>query len=526
MTAPELARLRALLARGDLLEGEEAGSALLQKASGNEELHFALGHMLVRHFMPRLALPHLQRAAARLPANDDVQRIYGGALLDAGELREARRVLEATVLRNADNPRAYRLLARLNASCDRREDAAACFRKAIARSSGQHRNDLENQLLDLRLSWGNFDAIADELEAVIDDGTATPHQLAIYIRLRAPTEANAAAALLEAHLASDALTAEGRIELLHARALILEKAGRYAEAFDTLSKAKATKRSDYFAEDFEAYVSRMVTVMTRDAVNALAAKIGDPDFRPVFIAGVPRSGTTLTEQILSSHSKVGGAGEAGSLGEMLRLLSRSGVGHGDSLEVTMRRAGLDRIARLRDGIRAALRNRTGDATVVVDKTPQNFMTIHLILTLFPQARIVHCFRNPADNFMSAFRLDMTPEHGYAHSPQSFARFYSCYARLMRHWYREFPERIFALDYDVLVTAPESHIRQLLAFLGLPWEAACLTPQQNAARVTTPSMFQVRQPINAKSVGSSRPYAAQIGNVFLPEDDFALRDKAS
>jgi hypothetical protein len=97
---------------------------------------------------------------------------------------------------------------------------------------------------------------------------------------------------------------------------------------------------------------------------------------------------------------------------------------------------------------------------------------------------------------------------------------------MRHWYREFPERIFALDYDALVIDPEQHIRQLLAFLGLPWEAACLTPQQNAARVTTPSMFQVRQPINAKSVGSSRPYAAQIGNVFLPEDDFPLRDKAS
>ena len=323
-------------------------------------------------------------------------------------------------------------------------------------------DDLENQLLDLRLSWGDLDAVAHELEAAIDDGSATPHQLACYIRLRTPAEASPAAALLDARLASDGLTAESRIELLHAKALILEKSGRHEEAFTTLSNAKAMKRSDYFADDFEAYVTRMVTVMTRGAVTALAAKIGDPDFKPVFIAGVPRSGTTLTEQILSSHSMIGGAGEAGSLGEVLRLLSRSGVGHGDSLEVTMRRVGLDRIARLRDGIRAALRNRTGDAPVVVDKTPQNFMTIHLILALFPQARIIHCFRNPADNFMSAFRLDMTSEHGYAHSPQSYARFYRSYARLMRHWYREFPERIFALDYDALVTDPEPHIRQLLA----------------------------------------------------------------
>ena len=491
--------MRALLSRGDLLGADAVGSALLHTASGNENLHFAVGMALLRALMPRLALPHLQRAATRLPANHDVQRTFGAALLDAGELSEARRILDAAVLSNAGDPRAYHLLARLNALCDRREDAAACFRKAIALSSEPRRTELENQLLDLRLSWGGLDAVAHELEAAIGDGSATPHQLACYVRLRTPADASPAAALLDARLASG-LTVESRVELLHAKALILEKSGRHEEAFTTLGNAKALKRSDYFAEDFEAYVTRMVTVMTRGPVTALAAKIGDPDFRPVFIAGVPRSGTTLTEQILSSHSMIGGAGEAGSLGEVLRLLSRSGVGHGDSLEVTMRRVGLDRIARLRDGIRAALRNRTGDAAVVVDKTPQNFMTIHLILALFPQARIVHCFRNPADNFMSAFRLDMTSEHGYAHSPQSYARFYRSYARLMRHWYREFPERIFALDYDALVADPEPHIRQLLAFLGLPWEAACLTPQQNAARVTTPSMFQVRQPINAKIRG--------------------------
>ena len=517
--------MRDLLSRGDLAGADAAAYTLLGVAAGNEDLHFAVGLSLLRNLMPRLALPHLQRAAAGRSGNHDVQRSYGAALLDAGELTEARQVLEAEVQRNADDPRTWHLLARLNALCDRREDAAACFRSAIALSSGPRRDDLESQLLDLRLSWGNLDAVAHELETAIDEGSATPHQLACYIRLRAPADNSPAAALLDARLASG-LTAEGRIELLHAKALILEKSGRHEEAFTTFGKAKALKHSGYSAEDFEAYVSRMVTVMTRGPVTALAARIGDPDFKPVFIAGVPRSGTTLTEQILSSHSMIAGAGEAGSLGEVLRLLSRSGVSHGDSLEVTMKRVGLDRIVRLRDGIRAALVNRTGDAPVIVDKTPQNFMTIQLILALFPAARIVHCFRNPADNFMSAFRLDMTPEHGYAHSPRSYARFYRSYARLMRHWYRVFPERIFALDYEALVRDPEPHIRQLLAYLGLPWEAACLTPQQNAARVTTPSMFQVRQPINAKSVGSSRPYAALIGDVFRPEADFALRDKAS
>ena len=181
--------------------------------------------------------------------------------------------------------------------------------------------------------------------------------------------------------------------------------------------------------------------------------------------------------------------------------------------------GLGRIAVLRDGIRTALQNKTSGFPVAVEKTPQNFMIVHLILSLFPEARIIHCFRDPADNFISAFKLNMGPEHGYTRTPQTYARFYRSYAKLMRHWHREFPDRIFALDYEGLVTNPEPKIRAVLQFLGLPWEPACLAPQDNVSRVTTPSMFQVRQPINPRSIGSARIYAAQIADAFLPASAF-------
>jgi hypothetical protein len=188
----------------------------------------------------------------------------------------------------------------------------------------------------------------------------------------------------------------------------------------------------------------------------------------------------------------------------------------------MARAGFDRLVRLRDGIRIALQNRAGGAPIVVEKTPQNYMTAHLILALFPRARIIHCYRDPADNFVSSFRLNMGPDHGYTRSPQAYARFYMCYARLMRHWHREFPGRLFALEYEALVKDPEPEIRAMLQFLELPWDPACLEPHRNAARVTTPSMFQVRQPINPRSVGSARRYAARIGDLFSPAESFAVR----
>ena len=150
-------RLRFCLAEGNLLGAEEAAAALLQKESNNEELHYTVGLALFRTMMPRLALPHLERAAAGGPANHEVQRTYGAALLDAGEFSEARRVLEGAVARNGKDPRVLHLLGRLNAQTDQRDLAEGFYRKAIALSPGPRRADLENQLLDLRLSWGDLD---------------------------------------------------------------------------------------------------------------------------------------------------------------------------------------------------------------------------------------------------------------------------------------------------------------------------------------------------------------------------------
>ena len=146
---------------------------------------------------------------------------------------------------------------------------------------------------------------------------------------------------------------------------------------------------------------------------------------------------------------------------------------------------------------------------VVDKMPQNFLRLGFIALLFPNARIVHCQRDPADTFISAFQNMMLPNHSYSYSPEDFARYYNEYTRLMAHWNGVLPGRIFNLQYEDLVSNQELKTRELLEFLGLPWDSRCLRFHETDASVKTFSKQQVRNPVNRNSVGRWQNYAKQI-----------------
>lgn len=520
-TAAQVERFRALMDRGDVLGAEAIGLGLLKGDATNAELHAAIGMTLARAGLPRSAARHFRAAAERQPQSAAHAITLGRALLDCGEYAEATAVLTRAASLSGDVSQAHLLLGRIHAARQDRATVERSFAKALELTPPARRAAVAAEWLDMRISWGDFDSVRAELEAAMSGGAITAHQLANLVRLRTPTPDSAVARLVAERLERPDTPAADRITLLHAMAAIMERSGKAEEAFELLRQAKALKRSDYSAADFDAYVNRMVTVMTAPELRSLGQQVGDPSFRPIFVAGLPRSGTTLTEQILAAHDRVGAAGEASPMREVLLLLTHSGIGAGESLETAMRKVGLERIRLLRDRIRAMLVYRSREAPVAVDKTPQNFMVVHLILTLFPAARIVFCHRDPADNFMSAFRLDMTAEHGYSHAPETYARFYRNHLRLMRHWYREFPDRIFPLRYETLVTAPDATIRDLLRFLDLDWQEGCLNPHLNVARISTPSKVQVRSPINAGSVGGARAFAALLGEAFAPPADFAF-----
>ncbi len=218
--------------------------------------------------------------------------------------------------------------------------------------------------------------------------------------------------------------------------------------------------------------------------------------RPLFVLGMMRSGTTLMEQILSSHPQVHGAGE-------LEILPRLA-----SFELTNSPTGpLNEAAltRIRRGYLAALNNEPGDQTVVVDKLPANFRFIGLIQKAFPEARILHMRRDPVAVCWSVYKTYFTHSTiGYAHNLQDTMAYYDLYEQMMADWRTAYPGGFMDVDYEALTRTPEPVIRAVLDYCGLPFDPACLSPQDNRRAVQTASLRQVRSGIYQ---GSSKKWRA-------------------
>ncbi len=231
--------------------------------------------------------------------------------------------------------------------------------------------------------------------------------------------------------------------------------------------------------------------------------LGVADETPILIVGMPRSGTTLVEQILSSHPDVAPGGELGF------WLDRNRAG----LCVFDAAAKPEVVRRLADDYLAALRAIAPAAARVTDKMPFNFGLLGVIRQVFPRAAIVHCRRHPVDTCLSIFTTNFESTIDFAGERGSLVFFYRQYQRLMAHW-REVlpPDRFIEVDYEALVADPEPLTRRLVATCGLDWNDACLAPHRNQRRITTASLWQAHQPIYRTSVERWRRYEPWLGEL--------------
>jgi len=275
-------------------------------------------------------------------------------------------------------------------------------------------------------------------------------------------------------------------------------------AFAHLHTANRQKRLTfaYDAGATEHWMQRIAETFTPERLAQLAGA-GEPSDLPVFIVGMPRSGTTLVEQILSSHSQVIGAGE---LSALRKVVEDNGVfpdwvpAMSGADAQRLGRAYLNRVESLAQG-----RQR------LIDKMPGNFLYAGLIPLILPGARIVHCRRDPVDTCLSCYTKHFNGEQPFAYDLAELGAFYTGYERLMAHWRQVLPaERFIEIDYEHVVDDLDSEARRLIAFLGLPWEDACLNFHQNRRVVRTASVNQVRQPIYTTSKGRWQQYADHLG----------------
>jgi tetratricopeptide (TPR) repeat protein len=296
--------------------------------------------------------------------------------------------------------------------------------------------------------------------------------------------------LLEAGDISDA----GRISLHFALGKMFDDCAAYDKAFEHFREANRYKCQyiRFDAEHDRRWGAKLLDVFT-PAYFESHAGLGDPSERPVFIVGMPRSGTTLVEQILASHPQVYGAGELTTISDIACTLEKRGTG---STKYPDNIPSLDESA-LQWGARHYLDHlQTMDrqAARVTDKMPSNFFDLGLIAVMFPRTRIIHCRRDAMDVCLSNFVQKFAEGHHYSYDLSNTATYYRGYEQVMSHWREALPIQMFEVQYEELVEEQERISRALIDYIGLDWDDRCLAFHETKRAVGTASNWQVRQPI--------------------------------
>jgi tetratricopeptide (TPR) repeat protein len=429
-----------------------------------------------------------QRVLALGPERVGPHLALGWALQEEGRLPEAGEHYRTAARLQPDSASALLHLGGLHEELGRLADAEAAFREAIRRQPSY----------------------------------PLPHaRLATLLRGKLSVADQTA---LEQRLADPQVPSGPRARLLFGLAHVLDARGDYDRAAECLrlanglSRDLARGRRDYFPAEHDRFVDDLIRAFDADLFRRLAGAGSDTE-RPVFLFGLPRSGTTLVEQVLASHPRIHGAGElrlARQTFESLpALLDRDEtplacVPHLDA-DAVRRLAGpyLDRL-RVLDG---------GRAERVVDKMPDNYLYVGLLALLFPRATFIHCRRDLRDVAVSCWMTDFRSIR-WANDPEHIAHRFRQYRRVMDHWRAVLPVTVHEVDYEETVTDLEGVARRLVAACGQEWDPACLEFHRTQRPVRTASVTQVREPVYTKSVARWKHYERDLAGLFaaLPLDD--------
>lgn len=441
------------------------------------------------------ALPLLESATVQEPHNTTLQIDHARALSGTQQFDKAVGVLENLFNDVGESPRALLAFGRAQSGAGDAAAAQEAYKRALAlapNSAEAHFAIGRNLQEDGRIEEANR-YFLDTLE--IDPRNANAYRfLASNKAFNADDETFARMLKL---LENDDISQKNRIRLHFAAATVFEQAGDIDNAYTHLSAGNDLKNVIFDPEYCVACFGNLIETFDEDFFNRTRGW-GSEDERPVFIVGMPRSGTTLVEQILASHGDVFGAGELESFNQFVNGLSAR-IGTDAAYPDCAAKLTRDDVTEMAADHLAALHALAPSARHVTDKMPTNFLHIGLILALYPNARIIHCRRDPRDTCFSIFGLDFAGEHTYAYDQTNLGRFYRQYERLMDHWRHVAPGSIIDVQYEALIADQEPQTRRLLEFCGLEWDARCLEFHKTDRTVRTWSYNQVRQPIYKSSV---------------------------
>jgi tetratricopeptide (TPR) repeat protein len=392
---------------------------------------------------------------------------------------------------------------------DRNQEAEQVLRHTLALDPG---NAMAHDLLGNLLSeFGRFDEARESFQRAIAIAPLLAGSYYDLVRCRPVTsDDDGLLQRMEVALDTPGLEAAQRLRLHLAIGKAADDLGDYALAMQHFDAADAVRRSTtpFDSAAFSIEIDRLIARCTPELI-AQAPELGSCDATPVLIIGMPRSGTTLVEQIVSMHPAVGAGGELNFWNERGAAWHRSGAAGNKA--PFLAKAAADYL-----GVLRAIAPR---AARVTDKMPFNFLWAGLVHVAFPHAIIIHCRRAAVDTALSIHQTHFHPGLAFPTGGAELVAYFRCYQRLIEHWRRVLPaKRFIEIDYEDLTRAPEPSIRRIIAACGLAWQDACLRPECNPRAVKTPSKWQTRQPIYRSSVARWRRYEPWLGPLRALLDD--------
>ncbi|MGI9233480.1 MAG: tetratricopeptide repeat-containing sulfotransferase family protein [Woeseiaceae bacterium] len=473
------------------------------------EAHSSLGNALEALGRPEEAISHHEQALAIRPDFAEAHSNLGNSLKELGRVDEAiTHYKQALEIQPGFAMAHYNLGIALD-EMGQPAEAASCYERALAINP------------DYAEAHHNYANTLDELGRREDAVTHYEQALAIkpdyaeaYRNLSRINADQKKISAVEKLLEDPSLSESDAIHCHFALGNIYHKLKNFNKAFEHYDRGNTLKRNSlsYDSHDFTSYVDRLIDTYSESYFQAISA-CGSASTLPVFIIGMPRSGTSLVEQIVSSHPQVHGAGELASLGRYEKSIAAQ-FEDTTTYPECMPQCYESVATEFSDKYLDELRRYSHDAQRITDKMPDNFMRIGLIKTLFPDARIIHCRRNALDTCTSNFLNYFAIGNEYSFDLDDLGKYYLDYDRLMAHWDGLFSSKILTVQYEELVMQQEEISRQLVEYLGLEWDERCLNFYENQRPVHNFSSMDVRQPIYERSIDRWKIYERQLARLIV------------